>query len=248
MKFTLLLFAVSSAALASAAAAEKKRVLIWVANPNNVTRNNDMITDLKAHRRGFTAIAYQAFAVCGEGSDDVGGSNDCAKADATGAPHLAPGHPTKVPADLGKQLRAALGDDLELWPVISYGNPGNASVLNKLLNDADVTSAFVKDAIATAHAQNLTGYNLDLETGGMGDITAFLKALSEGLHGASPPIGVSYDAGNTPTAPDATDMTRWVSMATYVKEERREEPRREEMRSRVVWCRDDESCGVCTVV
>ena len=40
------------------------------------------------------------------------------------------------------------GSALELWPTISYGNPGNASVLNRLLNDDDAAAKFIADAIA----------------------------------------------------------------------------------------------------
>ena len=127
-----------------------KKVLLWMANPYaEPTHKPDpitvasMIAHLKPYRDGFTGLAYQYFAICGEGSNDVGGSNDCTPAEAVGMPHLAKGHPTPVAADLGAQLTAGLGtglggSPLELWPTISYGNPGNASVLNRLLDNDEV--------------------------------------------------------------------------------------------------------------
>jgi hypothetical protein len=111
-----------------AGAVSPKKVLIWMANPylqpdhkpDPITFDT-LIKNMQAHRSGFTGIAYQYFAICGEGSDDEGGSKDCRPEDATGTPHLAKGHPVPVPDDLGAQLRQKLGADLELWPVISYG-------------------------------------------------------------------------------------------------------------------------------
>ena len=90
-----------------------KKVMLWMANPypqaaKNITVQT-FIDGLKPHRNAFTGLAYQFFAICGEGSNDPGGSNDCRPEDATGAPHLAPGHPILTPADLGAQLTAGLG-------------------------------------------------------------------------------------------------------------------------------------------
>jgi len=205
--------------------------MLWMANPYpqpadppkrpHPTTVQSMIDGLKPHRMAFTGLAYQYFAICGEGSNDIGGSNDCHPKDATGAPHLAPGHPILTPPDLGASLTAGLGKGfggsaLELWPTISYGNPGNSSVLNKLYNNDTAVEQFVADAVAIAHKQSLTGFNLDLETQGV-DMTkaaAFLQKLGSGLHAASPPIKLSYDAGNTPVA-GVTAMDRWVSMGIY---------------------------------
>ena len=90
-----------------------KKVMLWMANPypqaaKNITVQT-FIDGLKPHRNAFTGLAYQYFAICGEGSNDPGGSNDCRPEDATGAPHLAPGHPILTPPDLGAQLTAGLG-------------------------------------------------------------------------------------------------------------------------------------------
>lgn len=116
---------------------------------------------------GFTALAYQYFAICGQGSNEPGGSNDCSPADAVGPPKLRPGHPTGVAPDLGAQLTAGLGagvrgSPLELWPVISYGNAGNATVLNNLLESESAADQFIADAVEIAHKQKLTGFNWDL--------------------------------------------------------------------------------------
>ena len=111
------------------------------------------------------------------------------------------------------------GSALELWPTISYGNPGNASVLNRLLNDDDAAAKFIADAIAIAHKQKLTGFNWDLEANGQPAVDSaklgpFLQKFGAALHAATPPVEISYDAGNSPIA-GVQDMDRWVSMATY---------------------------------
>ena len=110
--------------------------------------------------------------------------------EASGEPHLACGHPTAGSADLSAQFTefvvivasttcgccasghayrpgGAHGDaGGEIWPVISYGNAVNASVLNRMLDSRQATASFIKDAIKVVHAQNLTGLNFDLETQG----------------------------------------------------------------------------------
>lgn len=151
----------------------------------------------------------------------MGGCNDCHPADATGAPHLAQGHPILTPKDLGAQLTAALGTGyqgsaLELWPVISYGNPGNGSVIDKLLSNDTAISQFIADAISIAHKQNLTGFNFDIEVSGTFDakLSSFLQKFGAALHASTPPIKVSFDAGSDPVA-GVQDMDRWISMGTY---------------------------------
>ncbi len=205
-----------------------KKVMLWMANPFPEPSKNQtvqtFIDGLKPHRMAFTGLAYQYFAICGDGSNDPGGGNDCKPEDATGTPHLAPGHPTQTPADLGAQLTAGLGrgyagSPLELWPTISYGNKGNATVLNALLNDDAAIDKFIADAIAIAHKQRLTGFNWDLEPTGTptmdrAKLAPFLQKLGAALHAATPPVLVSYDAGNTPVD-GVKDMDRWISMGTY---------------------------------
>eukprot|EP00746_Dinoflagellata_sp_MGD_P024078 gnl/MRDRNA2_/MRDRNA2_156477_c0_seq1.p1 gnl/MRDRNA2_/MRDRNA2_156477_c0~~gnl/MRDRNA2_/MRDRNA2_156477_c0_seq1.p1 ORF type:complete len:311 (-),score=57.71 gnl/MRDRNA2_/MRDRNA2_156477_c0_seq1:59-991(-) len=204
------------------AASSNKKVMVWMANPFEQPDHKPPITfdslvaDLQAHPKGFNAIAYQYFAICGAGSNDKGGSNDCSATDATGVPHLAQGHPTQVAEDFGSQLRKRFGSEVELWPVISYGNPGNASVLNALLDNPSVSAKFISDAIKIAHAQNLSGFNFDIETSGVSsNITSFLKSFVSAMHAANPRIGVSYDAGNMPMWTGEPAMDRWISMATY---------------------------------
>merc|ERR1711957_168921 len=117
---------------------------------------------------------------------------------------------------MGAQLRQRLDTEVELWPVITWGNPGNASVLNKLLDDPAATAKFVADAIKIAHAQNLTGFNFDVEVQGIsGNFTSFMKTFVSAMHAAVPRIGVSLDAGNTPLWTGEPMMDRWISMATY---------------------------------
>ena len=119
--------------------------------------------------------------------------------------------------NLGATLTTALGKGyqgsmLELWPTISYGNPDNSSVLNTLYNNDTAVDQFVADAIVVAH-------NLDLETQGvdMAKLTIFIQKLGNGLHAATPPIKISYDAGNTPVA-GVMAMDRWVSMGRKCKQ------------------------------
>ena len=190
-----------------------RRVMVWWANPNNATTINATLANLHRLRKSFTGIAYQAYAICGEGSNAPNGSMDCSPDDASGVPHFAHGHPVGVPSDLGARIRAAAGESVELWPVISYGNPGEADVLNRLIADPDALDKFADAAIKEAHAKGLTGYNLDLETSGVEGMDGFLQALAARLHNAAPPVLLSYDGGNTPVSSAVLD--RWISMATY---------------------------------
>lgn len=236
---------------AAVACAEAKRpsgsrkVTLWMADPVPPVTVDSMIAALRPHRDSFTGLAYQAFAVCGAGSNDPGGDGGqghCSAADATGMPHLARGHPTGVVPDLGAQLTAGLGSGpggraLELWPVISYaggrcterpGCVGNVSVLNRLLDSLPATEAFIADAISIAHKQKLTGFNFDLEVDFMSaNLTRFMGSFVGAMHAASPRIGVTYSGGHVadgPLCPTTTascrinrtiPMDRWISMATY---------------------------------
>ena len=173
------LFAVFVHAAAAVGSLPTKKVMIWVANPLNQTKIDAMVDDLNAHRKSFTGIAYQYFAICGQGSNDPGGSKDCPPDEATGAPHLSQGHPVGVPSDMHAQLKSKLGANVELWPTISYGNPGNADVLNRMLSNETLMKRFAADAIAIAHAQQLTGFNFDLETSGMQDVAPFLRIFGD---------------------------------------------------------------------
>ena len=191
-----------------------KKAMIWVANPLKQTTLDAMIADLKSHRSSFTGIAYQYFAICGQGSNDDGGSKDCPASDAKGEPHLSQGHPVGVPLDLHAQLKKKLDVDVELWPTISYGNPGNANVLNRLLANETLQKKFAADAVVVAKAQNLTGFNFDLETLGMVDVAPFLKVFGNVVHASG--IKFSYDALNYPV--QGADADRWISMATYTSD------------------------------
>lgn len=185
---------------------------------------------MRQHRAAFTAISYQFYGICGAGSNAAGGSMDCTAADAVGVPHFARAHPTTVDEHLPAQLRRIFPEK-ELWPMIAYGNPGNSSVLNDLVDSPKATDVFIQDAIAAAHANNASGYNFDIECfpgvvgKAAGDLSpnypAFLKRFAHAMHAATPPIAVSYDglppdsAGvRHPIAPEAP-MDRWISMATY---------------------------------
>jgi hypothetical protein len=219
----------------------RKKVTLWMADPiteavpggfTPAVTVDSMIASLNPHRDSFTGLAFQFFAVCGEGSNDPGGDGTpsagahCSAADATGVPHLVQGHPTGVAPDLGARLTAGLGvgvdgRQLELWPVISYaggrctkrpGCVGNVTVLNKLLNSPENTKAFIADAVSTAHKNKLTGYNWDLEVDFMSaNLTRFMAAFVDAMHTASPRIGVSFAGGHVadgPLCPNTTASCR----------------------------------------
>lgn len=226
--------ATAAPALRVAPGGAPKRVMVWMASPivrGAIGSFEDLIADLTPHQASFTAVSYQYFGVCGAGSNDpTGGSMDCSLADAVGTPHLAHAHPPGVAVDLPWQLRRAFPGK-ELWPMISYGNPGNASVLNLLVDNLTATDAFIEDAVRAAHAQNATGYNFDIECfpgvigTNPGDLSKnyrrFLQRFAEAMHAATPPLQVSYDGlppdshgVRHPIAP-AAPMDRWISMATY---------------------------------
>ena len=124
---SLLATAPTSAPKSAPGAAPPKRVMAWMAGPGpRGTSFDEAVADLRRHRGGFTAISFMFHGICGAGSDDAGGSMDCAKQDAAGAPHLARAHPPTVAPALPAQLARAFPGK-ELWPMIAYGNPGNAS-------------------------------------------------------------------------------------------------------------------------
>jgi hypothetical protein len=84
------------------------------------------------------------------------------------------------------------------------------------MDDKAATAKFAADAIKIAHAQNLTGFNFDIEDSGISaNQTRFLKTFVSALHSATPRIGVSFDAGSTPQYTGEPLMDRWVSMSTY---------------------------------
>ena len=48
-----------------------------------------------------------------------------------------------------------------------------------------IPQAFINDAVKTAHAQKLTGFNFDLETAGMSaNLTTFLQKFTVAMHAA----------------------------------------------------------------
>merc|ERR1719162_1492325 len=51
------------------------------------------------------------------------------------------------------------------------------------------------------------------------DATPLLSELAKALHSATPPIGISWDGGNTPFGSPVAPIDRWVSMATYTSSE-----------------------------
>jgi hypothetical protein len=196
-----------------------RKVNLFLATPTNSTTVSEvLIPTLKKHRASFTGIIYQALAICGA---DGGKENGCSPADSVGPPHLARGHPLGVVPELAATLRKELGEDLELFPIVSYGNPGNATLLDALLNSPAAVERFAKDAVAFLHKENLTGINFDLEPSNTPPVPAeklgsFLSSFADALHAADPPLRVSYDQfTRKPDGAASADLDRWISMATY---------------------------------
>jgi len=188
----------------------RKQANIVLALPTHQPALDAVTAVLKANRASFTGIAYQYFGVCGEGS------KDCAPQDSLGPPHFAPGHQglpaAASPIDLARTLRAALGADLQLFPMISFGDTTNTSLLNRLLASDELQEAFIADAVKYCLANNITGMNWDLEpTAPYKDPQAFLARFTRALnkHGlentwdSNGLEGVMYRVG------------QWVDMGTY---------------------------------
>ena len=144
--------------------------MIFWANPGLGNNRNGhgtnvsiVLADLQAHRKSFTAVGYQYYQICGLGSNDPGGSHCLINSSASGPAHLAP---IGAPADLASQLRHALGASVELWPLVSYGNPGNASVLNQLLLNKSLSESFAEQLIEEAHRTKITGISASASVSG----------------------------------------------------------------------------------
>jgi len=211
-----------------------KKVNIFLAVDMNVTAIDIVISELRKHRSAFTGIIYQFFAICGEGS------KDCQPEAAVGRPHLAPGHcgcaplpgansarqhHCDCPADLAERLRAAFGPELELIPIISYGDTSSTVLLNELLTDSGgAATAFRKDALAYAEQHSLSGFNWDLEPGPyvgpdvanstrtwQGNVRPFMAKFSAAMRGAGRSTG--WDSNGYEGF--ALDIDRWVDMTTY---------------------------------
>ena len=119
----------------------------------------------------------------------------------------------------------------------SFRYPGdNGLSIQQIINNTASKAAFIHDLIAGAHAQQATGVNFDWETGfPFGVLNPFLTELAQAMHSATPPLGLSFDAGSlnpegttvpwcTPTAgggPSGVDggklapLDRWITMQTY---------------------------------
>ena len=168
---------------------------------------------LEAHRASFTGIIYQGLAVCGNVSGHT--YHYCAAADNVGAPHLGMGHPTGVPADLPELLRDRLGDDLELYPILSYGDTTDVTLLDALFASEPLAEAFAADALAYAAAHGLQGLNFDIEPTATGtfwdDAPKFLGVVEAAFSAAGK--RVTWDS-NGPEG-RAYPVDEWIAMTTY---------------------------------
>ena len=168
---------------------------------------------LEAHRASFTGIIYQGLAVCGNVSGHT--YHYCAAADNVGAPHLGMGHPTGVPADLPELFRDRLGDDLELYPILSYGDTTDVTLLDALFASEPLAEAFAADALAYAAAHGLQGLNFDIEPTATGtfweDAPKFLGVVEAAFAAAGK--RVTWDS-NGPEG-RAYPVDEWIAMTTY---------------------------------
>jgi hypothetical protein len=229
------------AAAATVAGGGGRKVMLWWALPglgaeepptgHNQTQVDQTLAMLKRHRKGFTSIAFQYFSICGKYPGFGRHPADwvqCTKQQMFDPPHLAQAHPAGVPHDFGPQLKAALGEDVELWPVVNFGNgyPGdNGLSVQQMVNNTAAKNTFIADMIKGLHAQRATGVNFDWETGfTLGIINPFLTELADALHAATPPLKISYDCSSTPLSlnprlvchnQQLAPLDRWVSMQTY---------------------------------
>ena len=218
---------------ASAAPLPPKKVNIFLAVDTNTTAIDTVISELLKNRAAFTGITYQYFAICGEGS------KDCKPEAAVGLPHLAPGHcgcapidasamsasglrslhgNCDCPPDIAERFRAAFGPELELVPVISYGDTNSTVLLNQLLTDSGGTAkAFRKEALAYAKQHNLTGFNYDLEPTTtttrtwQANARPFMAQFSAAMREAGRSTG--WDSNGYEGFP--LDIDRWIDMTTY---------------------------------
>ena len=113
--------------------------------------------------KGFTSVAFQYFSVCGKYSGFARHPADWIQCNASqmyDPPHLEQAHPFGVPHDFGAQLKRALGADVELWPVVNFGNgyhgDGGRSI-QQMVNNTASRQAFIRDLIAGAHSLQATG-------------------------------------------------------------------------------------------
>eukprot|EP01052_Picozoa_sp_SAG31_P044881 SAG31_NODE_7989_length_1546_cov_1.813407_1_plen_393_part_10 len=143
-----------------------RKVYIWLAVDNNSTGDDAAIETLSAHTEAFTGVVFQFYAICGKGA----APNTCKDVDMDGPARLLPmwSEGSSPPADLAARLRSKLGEDKDMIAAISFGGSQDPELLVSLFRDANVTAAFIEDAITAAKAQNLAGFNIDLEPYGTG--------------------------------------------------------------------------------
>ena len=194
----------------------RKTANVFLAGPTNQTGLDAVLAHLKAHRRSFTGIIYQYLAICG----DLDGHkyHYCADGDNVGPPHLGEGHPSGAIPDLAAQFRAALGADLELFPIVSYGDTTDTTLLDALFTNETLAAKFAEDALAYVERHNLTGLNWDVEPTGDAhapwiDATRpFLARITETFRAAGKRL--TWDS-NGPEAAFPFDLDAWIAMTTY---------------------------------
>jgi len=186
----------------------EKQVNLFLALSNNDTyMREELMPILVERRKSYTGIIYQWLTLCYEGADP----SSCDEADRVGPPHLA----VVRGADL--DVAALLEPlDVRLFPILSLGNPGNASKFVELARNPELVHRFVRDAVGVLKAHNLTGLNFDMEISGSthGLIEPFLKAVYEGLHAEG--FQVTWDGFGLKPAGVTVPLDSYIFMSTYM--------------------------------
>ena len=112
-----------------------KKVNIFLAIMNNETGLNEAVDDLVKHRTAFTGIIFQYDGICSASSKE----GDCNNSSYYDPVHFDVGHPAYPVSDVTNLFRSKLGDDLELFPIVSYGDTNDNTPLTDLITNATLS-------------------------------------------------------------------------------------------------------------
>ena len=112
-----------------------KKVNIFLAIMNNATGLNEAVDDLVKHRTAFTGIIFQYDGICSASSKE----GDCNNSSYYDPVHFDVGHPAYPVSDVTNLFRSKLGDDLELFPIVSYGDTNDNTPLTDLITNATLS-------------------------------------------------------------------------------------------------------------
>jgi len=192
---------------------KEKKVNIFLATTNNYAGVEAAAAELSKHRNAFTGVIFQYDGICGAGS------MDCAEEDSVGDAHFATAHPASPAHNITAILRGQLGDDLELYPIISYGDTNRTELVDSLFQDDDLAKKFTIDALKQVQTNSWQGINWDIEpTCGetcpyLANTKHFLEQFASEFHEADPNLIVSWDSNGFEG--DSYGVDQWIAMSTY---------------------------------